>query len=312
MSIKILFSADEAAWADYEQPLQQAFAGLGLHASVVTKTENPQEVDYIIYAPSGPLVDFTPFTNLKAVLSLWAGVERIAGNESITVPICRMVDEGLSEGMVEWVTGHILRHHLGIDAHIHGQDGIWRNDIVPPLARDRVVGFLGLGELGSACAIAAKTLNFNVKGWSRNLKDIDGIECFAGNEGLNEVLRQSEILVLLLPDTAETKDLLNEKTIALLPKGAVIINPGRGTLIDEDALLQALDNGAISHATLDVFKTEPLPAEHPFWGHAKVTVTPHIASETRASSAARTNAKNIKRGENDEPFLYTVDRDAGY
>ena len=310
--ITALFADRAENWARYEAPLHKAFAELGLDVNLITSTGTPKDVDYVIYAPSGPINDFGPFVNLKAVLSLWAGVEKIEGNASIKVPLCRMVDEGLSEGMVEWVTGHILRHHLGMDAHILGQDGTWRNDVVPPLARDRRVGFLGLGELGLDCAKAAKGLGFDVLGWSRSLKTVEGIETFSGVDGLRAILAKSQIVVLLLPDTAETRDVLDSETLSLLPDGAFIINPGRGPLIDDSALLAALDSGKIAHATLDVFRVEPLPAEHPFWGHPQVTVTPHIASETRPSSASRTIAENIRRGEAREPFLYTVDRAAGY
>lgn len=310
--VTALFADRSENWARYEAPLKTAFSDAGLSVNLINQVETPKDVDYVIYAPSGPVNDFAPFTNLKAVLSLWAGVEKIEGNASIKVPLCRMVDEGLSEGMVEWVTGHILRYHLGMDAHINGQDGVWHNDIVPPLARDRVVGFLGLGELGLACAKAAAGLNFHVKGWSRNLKTLDGIETFAGEAGLVEMLATSDILVLLLPDTADTRNILNEEMLALLPIGARIINPGRGALIDDAALLAALDSGYIAHATLDVFRVEPLPAEHPYWAHPNVTVTPHIASETRPVTASRSIAENIRRGEAGEPFLYTVDRAAGY
>ena len=310
--ITALFADRAENWARYEAPLHKAFAEKGLEVNLIRNTDTPEIVDYVIYAPSGPVSDFRPFVNLKAVLSLWAGVEKIEGNASIEVPLCRMVDEGLSEGMVEWVTGHILRHHLGIDAHILGQDGEWRNDVVPPLARDRSVGFMGLGELGLDCAKAALGLGFDVLGWSRSLKMVEGIETFAGAEGLREMLSKTQIVVLLLPDTADTRDVLNDETLGLLPDGAFIINPGRGTLIDDDALLDALDSGKVAHATLDVFRVEPLPAEHPFWGHPQITVTPHIASETRPSSASRTIAENIRRGEAGEPFLYTVDRAAGY
>ncbi len=309
--ITALFSDRAANWAAYEAPLHAAFQAAGLDVTLVCEAP-PESVDYVIYAPAGGLQDFAPFTNLKAVLSLWAGVESIETNRTITVPLCRMVDSGLSEGMVEWVTGHILRHHLGMDAHIHGQDGVWRNDVVPPLARERVVGFLGLGELGLACAQAAAALNFDVKGWSRSLKTGAGIETFSGADGLRELLSVAEILVLLLPDTAATKGILDAEAFAMLPQDVIIINPGRGGLIDDDALLGALNSGKVGHATLDVFQVEPLPSEHPFWGHAKVTVTPHIASETRPATAALTIAENIRRGENGEPYLHVVDRKAGY
>lgn len=308
----ILFAAKAERWEQYEAPLREALdeAGLG-HASLVTEAP-PETVDYVVYAPNSGLDDFTPMTRLKAVLNLWAGVENVTGNATLKVPLARMVDDGLTEGMVEWVTGHVLRHHLGMDAHILGQDGQWRNETVPPLARDRTVAILGLGVLGSACAEALLALNFRVLGWSRSAKELDGVETAHGPDGLARVLREGEIVVLLLPDTPATENVLNAETLALLPEGAVIVNPGRGALIDDEALLAALDSGRVGHATLDVFRTEPLPPEHVFWSHPRVTVTPHIASATRPASAARVIVENIRRGEAGEPFLHLVDREAGY
>ena len=308
----ILFAARSERWDQYETPLRRALSDVGLGDALLTTEAAPGTVDYIVYAPNSDVQDFTPYTRLKAVLNLWAGVEDVVGNPTLTVPLARMVDEGLTDGMVEWVTGHVLRHHLGMDTHIHGQDGVWRAGSAPPLARDRTVAILGLGTLGSACARALAALNFCVLGWSRSAKDVEGVETFHGPGGLMDVLRRAEIVVLLLPDTPATENTLDAETLALMPTGAVIINPGRGPLIDDDALLAALDAGQIGHATLDVFRTEPLPPEHPFWAHPKVTVTPHIASETRAPSAAWVIAENIRRGEAGEPFLHLVDRDRGY
>lgn len=307
--ITALFADRPDNWALYEVPLRVAFSDAGLDVNLVTDAD-PSIVDYVIYAPASGLQDFAPFTRLKAVLSLWAGVETIQSNRSIQVPLCRMVDSGLAEGMRDYVSGHMLRYHLGMD--VQAQDGVWRNDVIPPLARDRTVGFLGLGELGQTCAMTAAGLGFQVLGWSRRLKTIDDVSCFAGDEGLRELLSRSEILVLLLPDTPETESILNVETLALLPKGVRIINPGRGVLIDDDALLAALDSRQVGRATLDVFREEPLPAEHPFWAHPNVTVTPHIASETRPETAALTIAENIRRMEGGEPLLHVVDRTAGY
>ena len=308
----ILFAARPERWTQYEPHLREALAEANLSHANLTTDADPAEVDYIIYAPNGDVQDFTPFTRLKAVLNLWAGVEDVVGNETLTVPLARMVDYGLTEGMVDWVVGHTLRHHLGMDAHIHGQDGTWRAGIVPPLARNRTVAILGLGALGTACASALAGLKFRVTGWSRSPKNIPGIETAHGPDGLRKILKSAEIVTLLLPDTPATENTLNAETLALMPRGAVILNPGRGPLIDDDALLTALDSGQISHATLDTFRIEPLPKEHPFWAHSKVTVTPHIASETRADSAARVIIDNIRRGEAGEPFRHLVDRDLGY
>ena len=310
MSLNVLFSARRGMWDDYRAPLAAAFTAAGLSVDLRADLD-PDLVDYIVYAPDGPVSDFSCFSRLRAVLGLWAGVEHVVGNATLTVPMTRLVDSGLTEGMVEWVTGHVLRYHLGMDAQICTQNGVWAPE-VPPLARDRRVGILGLGALGSACAQALAALNFSVSGWSRSSKSIAGIICLSGDAGLPELLKSTDILVLLLPLTATTENLLNAERLALLPRGAFLLNPGRGALIDDRALLRALDAGQIAHATLDVFRTEPLPADHPYWSHPNVTVTPHIASETRVNSAALVIAENIRRNEAGEPMQFVVDRAAGY
>jgi glyoxylate/hydroxypyruvate reductase A len=171
---------------------------------------------------------------------------------------------------------------------------------------------LGLGELGTACARALAALNFPVTGWSRRARDIPGLRCLSGEDGLRQALEGAQIVVTLLPKTPGTENLLDAWHLAWLPRGAVIVNPGRGALIDDAALLAALDAGHIGHATLDVFRVEPLPPDHPYWHHPRVTVTPHIAAETRPDSASRVIAENIRRGEAGEPLLHRVDRAAGY
>ena len=310
MTIKILFSANEENWKRYKAPLQDALDDKSLDYELGT-TITPSEVDYIVYAPSSSLQDFSPYAKLKAVLNLWAGVEGVTNNKTLKVPLARMVDSGLTDGMVEWVTGHTLRHHLGIDKHIHGQDGIWRS-YVPPLAKDRVITILGLGTLGTACGIALKRLGFNVRGWSRREKRVDGIQCFYGDEQIDSSLMDADIVVLLLPDTPLTQNILNKHTLNLLKRGAFVLNPGRGPLIDDDALLTALDSGQIEHATLDVFRIEPLPQNHQYWSNNKVTVIPHKASETRPKTASQVIAMNIGRAENGQELLYLVDRENGY
>ena len=304
----LIFFAAPALWHDYRDLLPDLLARAGIVAQVVNDAPDPAATDYIIYAPSAPLQDFTPFTNCKAVLSLWAGVERIVGNPTLTQPLCRMVDTGLTEGMVEWVVGHALRHHLGMDRHIVNPSHIW-NPTCPPLARERPVAMLGMGALGTACARALSALNFPVMGWSRTAKDIPGIPT---TTDLRAALSTAQIVVTLLPKTPETENTLNAETLSWLPRGAMILNPGRGPLIDDAALLAALDAGQIGHATLDVFRTEPLPQDHRFWTHPGVTVTPHIAADTRATGAVRVLVENIRRGQAGEPFLHLVDRTLGY
>ena len=312
MSTNIVYAGNPAEWPVYQETLRTALREVGITATLTNTFADPALVDYIVFSPGGGITDFRAFTRLKAVLSLWAGVESFQANPTLTAPLARMVDPSLSEGMGEWVLGHCLRYHLGMDGHIHGQDGVWRNDKTPPLARDRNVGILGLGTLGCFAAGMLKQAGFSVSGWSRRQKSLDGVTCFSGQNGLHAVLAQSEILVLLLPATAATNDILNRETLAMMPKGAYLLNPGRGTLIDDDALIEALASGQIAHATLDVFRCEPLPVDHPYWAQPNVTVTPHIASETRARSASQTIAENVRRGETGEPFLHLVDRTAGY
>ncbi|MEQ6204624.1 glyoxylate/hydroxypyruvate reductase A [Sulfitobacter sp. HNIBRBA2951] len=308
--INVLFAARTERWETYEAPLRTALARAGIDAHLAQDI-TPAEVDYIVYAPNSDLQDFTPYTRAKAVLNLWAGVEQVTGNKTLRIPLARMVDHGLTTGMAEWVTGHVMRYHLGMDAHIVNPSHAWAPE-TPPLAAQREVAILGLGALGTACAQMLLGLGFRVTGWSRSPKDVAGVTCLHGDDGLAQALKRAEIAVTLLPDTAATTNLLNADTLAQMPKGAYLINPGRGPLIDDDALLAALDAGQIAHATLDVFRTEPLPQGHPYWAHPRVTVTPHIAAETRASTASETIVENIRRGEAGVPFINLVDRELGY
>ena len=312
MTINILFAAKAERWDGYEQPLNEELrkALPGQDFTLATDLP-PEEVDYIVYAPNSDLQDFIPYTRAKAVLNLWAGVEAITGNETLKIPLTRMVDFGLTHGMVEWCTGHVLRHHLGMDTDILRGDTKWEPR-TPPLARERSVAVLGIGALGQAVAEALVGLGFDVTGWSRSEKQIEGVRCLHGDDGLTEALKGAEIAVLLMPDTPATQNVLNAETLAQMPKGAFIINPGRGPLIDDDALLDALDSGQIAHATLDVFRIEPLPEDHPYWAHPHVTVTPHIAAATRNDTASEVIAENIRRSEAGEPLLHVVDRDRGY
>ncbi len=310
MTVNVLFAAKAERWDIYEHPLKDAFAEAGLDVHLATDLP-PQDVDYIVYAPNSDVQDFAPFTRAKAVLNLWAGVENVVGNKTLNMPLARMVDPGLTKGMVEWVTGHVLRYHLGLDIDITRTNAVWEPR-TPPLAFERSVVVLGLGALGHAVCQSLVGLGFNVSGWSRSPKDIKGVRCLHGARGLRDALGRAEIAVLLLPDTPATENTLNAETLALMPKGARIINPGRGPLIDDDALLAALGSGHIAQATLDVFRIEPLPRDHPYWTHPQVTVTPHIAAETRARTASQVIAENIRRGENGEGFLHLVDRSLGY
>ena len=306
--MRAFFAARAALWDAWAPALRAACPELDL-----AREGDPASFDAVIHAPGfpedGSAMDFAPFTRARLVQSLWAGVERIAPNPTLTQPLCRMVDPGLAQGMVEYCAGWALRAHLGMD-HF-AQDGVWRNDRPPPLAGQRRVSVLGMGALGGAVADALAGLGFRVTGWSVSGCPRPGIDVLGGPD-LHRALGRADILVTLLPDTPATRDLLDADRLALLPRGAWIINPGRGTLIVEDDLLAALDSSHLSHAVLDVFRTEPLPPAHPFWTHPRVTVTPHIAAETRPASAAPVVAENLRRAMDGRPLLHLVDRARGY
>lgn len=311
MTVQIYFAAGQRRWPAYAEVLPKALVEAGVDAALRCDAPDPAAVDYIVFAPDGDVSDFSPFTRTRAVLNLWAGVERVVGNPTLTQPLCRMVDPGLTQGMVEWVTGQVLRHHLGLDRFICATAPHW-DQVAPPLAAERRVGILGMGALGAACARALVDLGFAVSGWSRSPRTVEGVRCLHADEGLAEVLATSEILVTLLPLTPQTEALIDAAALARMPQGAVLINPGRGGLIDDDALLAALNTGHLGHATLDVFRIEPLPHAHPFWTHPRVTVTPHVAAETRPATAARMLAENIRRDLAGLPLLHRVDRAQGY
>lgn len=308
--IDVLYSAYRGSWDDYRDPLREAFAEAGLDVNLATD-HAPEDVRYIVYSPGADVTDFTPYINLKAVLNLWAGVESIVGNPTLKVPLTRMVDPGMKQGMTDYVVAHVMRHLLDLDVHIKNQDGVWRQ-APPPMASERRVGILGLGELGRAVGQALAGLGFAVSGWSRTPQTVDSIDTVHGPEGFASVVESADFLVLLLPHTSQTEKIMKADVFRRMKKGSVLINPGRGPLIDDDALLAALDAGPLAHATLDVFREEPLPKTHAFWSHPKVTVTPHIAAYTRPSTSARVIAENIRRGEAGEPFLHQVDLTAGY
>ncbi|MBM2577362.1 glyoxylate/hydroxypyruvate reductase A [Jannaschia sp. Os4] len=306
----VLFAGKPKDWEKgYDRHLPAALAAAGVEAEVALLWEphDPAGIDWIVYAPNSELQDFAPYDRARAVLNLWAGVEAVEHNPTLRIPLCKMVEEGLTQGMVEWVTGHVLRHHLGMDAHIANPDRVW-DDTAPPLAKDRPVAVLGMGTLGSACASMLAQLGFPVTGWSRAPKDVAGVRSVTGRDGLRDALSRAQVVVALVPHTAETEDLLDAETLGWLPRGAVIVNAARGPVIDDDALLAALDAGRVGHATLDVFRIEPLPEDHPFWAHPRVTVTPHVASATRVGTASRAVAENVARGLRGEALIGVVDR----
>jgi glyoxylate/hydroxypyruvate reductase len=273
---------------------------------------DPADIEYVLAWGPKPGV-FKNLPNLKCIFSLGAGVDHLINRDLPEgVPVVRLMDPGLTRGMSEYVLYWVLHHHrqFGDYAERAGE----KRWLQYPQAdtRSRRVGILGLGVLGLDAAQKLAALEFNVAGWSRNPKDIDGISTFHDDAGFQVFLSRTEILVCLLPLTPETAGVINTETLGQLPKGAVVINAARGGHVVDDDLIRAIEADHIAHAVLDVFHTEPLAQEHPFWSHPNITVTPHIASLTLPETAGMVVADNIRRiraGQGPHPI---VDPKTGY
>lgn len=253
------------------------------------------------------------YPNLKAVLSLGAGVDALVADPTLpAVPLVRMVDPSLTRGMREYVLTAVLRHHREFDRCARAQKAKAWAYAFPPRAADRRIGVMGLGELGRSVAAMLAGHGFPVAGWSRTAKDVEGISSFAGEEGFGPFLARSDVLVCLLPLTGATRGILNASTFGHLPKGAFVINVGRGAHLVEDDLIAALETGHLAGATLDVFAEEPLPTASPLWDQPDVLITPHVASYCDPRTAAEGVADNLGRLARGEPLLNVVDRARGY
>ncbi|OZI48459.1 2-hydroxyacid dehydrogenase [Bordetella genomosp. 4] len=236
------------------------------------------------------------YPNLEVIFSVGAGIDQVA---QTPVPpgakLVRMIESGLTSLMRDYVVMSVLALHRRLPAYLEQQrrhewinlDFVW--------ADQRRVSVLGLGELGRASLEALKPFGFQLAGWSRSPKNIEGIHAYHGPDGLRTMLAATDILICLLPLTNETTYILNAELFAQLPRGASLVQVGRGKHMDQDALLAALDSGQLEAAFVDVTEPEPLPADHPLWSHAKVVLTPHIAAHTRADSAAAATIANMQR-----------------
>ena len=251
---------------------------------------------------------------LRLVQALGAGVEELLADPglSASVPVVRLVDPSMRRAMGEYVQLQVLRlHRRDFDYRAQQQVREWR-ERTQPLADERRVGILGLGVLGSEAALRLKVLGFDVAGWSRTERKQKGIPCFFGQDGLAAVVARSDILVCLLPLTPETENILDARLFAALPKGAALINCGRGAHLVEADLVAALESGQLSAAVLDVFRTEPLPPGHPFWAHPRIVITPHAAAATIARTAAPIVAASLRRFAAGKRPANLVDRARGY
>jgi glyoxylate/hydroxypyruvate reductase A len=274
---------------------------------------DPADIDFAVVwqLPDGVLQSFP---NLLGISSMGAGVDGLMADPTLPegVPVARLVDPVMSSRMAEYVAASVLHYHLQFDAYFEQQrQEIWHRRL-PHDAASRPIGMLGLGELGQAAAAMLQRIGFTVSGWSRSPKDLPGITCHHGADGLTAVLGGSDIVVLLLPHTSATVDLINAGRIAQMRLGSYLINCARGELIVETDVLDGLGDGNLAGYTLDVARTEPLPEGHPFWRHPKVRITPHVSSISETSSGVRILAEQIRRVRRGEPLLHTVELSSGY
>lgn len=257
--------------------------------------------------------------DLKAVFNLGAGVDAILDverKEPGTLPpnakLVRLEDTGMAQQMVEYATHAVLRYMRRFDEYDTSQrEGRWEKLKAHPRA-SFTVGVLGLGVLGTKVARSLTALGVPVRGYSRSEKQVDGVTTYAGDAQFDSFLDGVKVLINLLPHTPDTEGVLNRGTFARLARGAYLVNLARGAhLVDED-LLQALQSGQIAAATLDVFHTEPLPADHPFWRTPRITITPHISAETLREESIVQIAQKVKAMERGEPISGIVDLKRGY
>jgi glyoxylate/hydroxypyruvate reductase len=285
----------------------------GLDVRLFPEIGDPADIDIAAVArvPPGTLAQLP---RLRLIVSLFAGQESLLGDRTLPrhVPIVRAGNPAGDAMMNETALLHALRHHrLLHDYHLAQQRREWKR--LPVLRADeRKVGVMGLGQIGLGVAKYLRDHGFDVAGWARTAKTVDGIEVFQGREHLAVFLGRSEILVNLLPLTGETENILDRAAFAHMPKGAVLVNLARGQHVVDRDLIAALDSGQLAAATLDVFREEPLGKESPLWAHPRITVMPHVSRRHDPADIVPRIAENVRRLARGEPLLQPVDRDAGY
>jgi glyoxylate/hydroxypyruvate reductase A len=273
---------------------------------------DPADVRYLAaWEPPDDLAQ--RFPNLDILFSVGAGVDQFdVSRLPPDLPVVRMVEPGIVDGMVEYVTLATLALHRDLIDYIARQRARVWEPIRLRSAAGRRVGVLGLGMLGSAVLEKLRGFGFDCAGWSRSPRALDGVRCFAGAGALPDFLARTDILVCLLPLTDMTRGILNRELFARLPKGAALVNAGRGGHLVEADLITALDSGHLSAAVLDVAEAEPPPPNHPFWTHPRILLTPHVASMTQPDTAVSVVLDNIRRHQSGEPLRGLVDRARGY
>ena len=274
---------------------------------------NPEDVD-IAMVWKMPHGELAKFSNLKLIISMAAGVDHVLSDPDRPegVPIVRVTDPHMARSMGHWFLMNILRLHRET-AHYDKlrSQKIWPAEIA--FDTDSVsVGILGLGYLGVHVAQMLKAVGLRVQGWSRTEKNLDGIHSFSGRIGLDQMLSNTNYLACLLPNTAVTEGIMNLSLFNKMPRGSYVLNAGRGSQLVESDLLEALNNGQIKGAALDVFETEPLPLDHPFWTDSRILLTPHHAAEVFLPAAAKIFLKNIYSIRNNQPLMGLVNQELGY
>ena len=306
--MKITFCCTDTKAEPWLQGLAAALPGADVE---VWQPGAPQADFAVVWAPPQPFLDEQ--SGLKALFNIGAGVDALLKLRlSPTIPVVRLDDAGMAVQMAEYVCHAVIRHFREFDRYEEAmRQGEWAYRR-PPRRADFAVGVMGLGVLGTRVAQALAQFEFPLNGWSRSAKAIDGVRCFHGADGLNDFLSASRVLVNLLPLTPETENILNRTTLSRLQPGGYVINTARGAhLVDED-LIALLDSGHLAGAALDVFRTEPLPAGHPFWQHPKITLTPHTSARTLRDDTIAQIAGKIAALQRGEAVAGIVNPQRGY